>query len=111
MVGIHCFTNFFSSAAIYLQYYLIELTNLQAGLDSISTNLATAIGIHIFRCYLMKLNWRWISYMTHFLTSFISSLWILAYYNIGGLRNGWFTVFIDVDQVSLLFLLLFDVFY
>lgn len=44
------------------------------------------------------------SYMTHLLTSSISSLWILAFYNVSGLRNGWFTVFIDVDQVDIFLL-------
>jgi hypothetical protein len=25
-------------------------------------------------------------------------LWILAYYDVGGLRDPWFTIFVDLDQ-------------
>ena len=28
-------------------------------------------------------------------------LWIPAYYNSGGLRNAWYTIFIDLDSVRI----------
>lgn len=98
VIGIHAFTNFISNAAIYLQYYVIGLTNFQSGIDSISTSLATAMGIRLFQTHLMKYNWRYTSYLSSLLTAAFSLLWILAFHNILGLRNGNFTIFIDVDQ-------------
>lgn len=98
VVGIHCFTNFISIAAIYLQYYVIELTNLQIGIDSITTSLSTGLGIFVFQRYLVHYNWRYTTYLSILFTSFFSLLWIFAFYNTFNLRNGWFTIFIDIDQ-------------
>lgn len=28
----------------------------------------------------------------------LSLLWLLPFYNVAGTRNGWFTIFIDLDQ-------------
>lgn len=98
VIGMHAFTNFISNAAVYLQYYVIGLTNFQSGVDSITTSLATALGIQLFQRYLIKYNWRYTSYLSSILTAFFSFLWIFAFYDVGGLRNGNFTIFIDVDQ-------------
>lgn len=31
-------------------------------------------------------------------TSILGLLWLLPFYNVGGLRNGWFTIFVNLDQ-------------
>ena len=50
--------------------------------------------------------------MSIVISSLISLLWILVFYNIGGLRTPWFTIFIDLDQVNIiLFLVLMKILY
>lgn len=98
IIGIGTFTSFSSRAAIYMQYYIIELSNLQTGIDTICKNVALVLGIWIFQKFLIKKSWRITSYGSTILISLFSLLWIPAFYNVSGLRNGWYTIFIDIDQ-------------
>jgi hypothetical protein len=45
--------------------------------------------------YLINKNWRHINYASGIVSSLLSLLWILPFYNLGGTRNGWFTIFVD----------------
>ena len=100
VIGTQCFTNFTSNANIYLQYYVIKLTNMQAGIDTMTTFAALAIAIWVFQKYLIRLNWRYTQYAATSFSAFLGLVWIAAYYNAGGTQDPWFTIFIDMDTVS-----------
>ena len=55
--------------------------------------------IWVFKTYLINRNWRWTQYASTLFSSVLGLLWLLVYYNIGGVQNAWFTIFIDLDQV------------
>ena len=57
VVGIVAFSNISCIVNYYLQYYVIDLTNFQAGIDTTSTYTALAIGLRIFRSFLINLDW------------------------------------------------------
>ena len=100
VIGTQCFTNFTSNANIYLQYYVIKLTNMQAGIDTMTTFAALAIAIWVFQKYLIRRNWRYTQYGATSLAAVLGLVWIAAYYNAGGTQDPWFTIFIDMDTVS-----------
>jgi hypothetical protein len=99
IVGSDTFTNFFSSVNIYLQYDIIQLTNFQAGIDSITTNVAIMGSIWLLRRYGLNRNWRTTQYISTVAATFFGLLWIPAYYNSGGLMNAWYTIIINFDYV------------
>jgi hypothetical protein len=87
-----------NQASIYLQYYIIGLNNFQSGIDALSTYLALVAGIYLFQKYLIRLNWRWTQYASNIFTAVLATQWLLAFNNVDGLRNGWFTIFINTNQ-------------
>lgn len=56
------------------------------------TFLILVVSIWVFKRFLMTYNWRFVTYSSCILTSLLSLLWLLPYYNVAGLRNGWFTI-------------------
>ena len=52
----------------------------------------------LFQTYLINRNWRFTQYFSTAVTSFLGLQWLLVFYNIWGLRNGWFTIFIALNQ-------------
>lgn len=97
VIGLHCLSNFRSNANVYMQYYVIKLTNFQAGLDIMSTYAALSLAVYIFQRNLINVNWRYTQIAAIVFSSILGLLWILVYYDIAGLRNPWFTIFIDLD--------------
>ena len=97
-VGTRCLTNFTSSANIYMQYSVIKLSNFQAGIDTITTYSSLSGAIWLFKTFLLNKDWRHTQYGSTIIASILGFLWLLVYYNVAGLRNGWFTIFIDLDQ-------------
>jgi hypothetical protein len=99
---IDCTTNMFSwflsMSSFFSQYYVIGLTNFQSGIDTITSYLALVAGVMVFKTYLINKSWRFTSYLSVIVTSVLGLMWLLAYYNTGGLRNGWFTIFVDMDK-------------
>ncbi|CAM9659315.1 unnamed protein product [Ectocarpus fasciculatus] len=98
IIGIHAFANFTSNAALLLQYYVIGLTNFQSGIDTMTSYVAIVAGVVTFQKFLINKNWRFTSYLSTIVTSLLSLLWLLAFHDIAGLRNGWYTIFVDMDQ-------------
>jgi hypothetical protein len=82
----------------YVQYVLIQLTNLQSGITAIVTYLAVWFGVTIFQKYFITKNWRTTLYLSVFLAQSLGLMWLLVYYNVGGLLNPWFTIFITLNQ-------------
>jgi len=98
VIGIGALTNFTSQVNIFLQYYIIGLTNVQAGIDNITSYLALVLAIYIFQEYFLNKNWRYTQYFAVIFGALLGLLWIPAYFNNGGTRNAWYTIFIDLDQ-------------
>ena len=100
VTGTYIFTNFVNNANLYLQYYVIKLTNFQAGIDTMTTYGALVGAIWVFQKYLIRRNWRYSQYASTLFSAVLGLVWIPAYYNMGGLMNPWYTIFIDMDNVS-----------
>lgn len=99
VIGICAFSNFTNNANISLQYYVIKLTNFQAGIDTITTYGALVTAIWLFQRFLINKNWRITQYASTCIAAFLGLIWIAPYYNEGGTMNAWFTIFIDLDTV------------
>jgi hypothetical protein len=97
-VGISCISNVYPIVNIYMQYYIIQLTNFQAGMDTITSYAFLTFAIWVFRNYLTNKNWRYTHYASAIFSNILGLLWLLVYYNYGGMRTPWFTIFIDLDQ-------------
>jgi len=82
----------------FVSYYLIKLTSLQSGIDSITSGLAGVAGVWIFTTFWINENWRYVNYMSSIVCCVMALLWLLVFYDIGGLMNPWFTIFIDIDE-------------
>lgn len=85
--------------------YLLNLLRfaasfVQAGIDTMTTYAALALAIYLFQTQLINSNWRNTQYFSTFFASVLGLLWIPAYYNVGGTQNPWYTIFIDLDQVT-----------
>jgi hypothetical protein len=102
VAGAHSLTNFKSVVNTYIQYYIIPLTNFQAGLDTMTTYAALASAIWVFKRYLLNKNWRTSQVLSTVGASMLGLVWILVFYDVAGLMNGWFTILIDLDQVRCL---------
>lgn len=101
VVGCYSLTNFKSVVNTYMQYYVIQLTNFQAGIDTITTYMSVSLAIYIFKSYLINRSWRITQYGSTVIAGVLGLIWIPVYYNSGGLRDPWFTIFIDLDQVNI----------
>jgi len=99
VAGINSFGSFQNNAAIYLQYFVLKMTNFQAGIDTITTYLALVGGVYLFQKYLINKNWRTTKYLSVLFASLLALLWPLSFHDSGGLRNPWFTIFVDMDTV------------
>ena len=82
----------------YVQYTLVGLTNLQAGIQVIFTYLAVAVGVKIFQVFFRNRNWRTTLYLSCGTMQVMGLVWIMVYWNDFGLLNSWFTIFITVNQ-------------
>lgn len=100
VIGIQALTNFTSNVNVYVQYSIIKLTSFQAGIDTITTYSSLVLAIWLFQKYMINRNWRITQYCSVFLASGLGLVWITTYYNVGGLMNPWFTIFIDLDTVG-----------
>ena len=90
---------FFSSLCLLVfQYYVIQLTNFQAGLDGITTFLVLSVAIYLFRTYLINKSWRRTSYCSNIFAATLGLLWLPAYWGSGDTRNPYYTIFVDLDQ-------------
>jgi hypothetical protein len=48
------------------------------------------------KCLACDCTCRTISYCSGLFTMTLNLLWLLPFYNVGGTRNGWFTIFVDL---------------
>lgn len=97
VLGNSMFSNMAPITTTYVQYILIQLTNLQSGITAIVVYCAVYVGIYIFQKYFLNRNWRTTLYLSVLLAATFNLMWILVYYNVGGLLNPWFTIFITLN--------------
>eukprot|EP00607_Mallomonas_marina_P007861 CAMPEP_0182419474 /NCGR_PEP_ID=MMETSP1167-20130531/3928_1 /TAXON_ID=2988 /ORGANISM="Mallomonas Sp, Strain CCMP3275" /LENGTH=404 /DNA_ID=CAMNT_0024594427 /DNA_START=611 /DNA_END=1825 /DNA_ORIENTATION=- len=97
IIGMAVMAQLANKTAMFMQYYLIHLTSSQSGIDSMGSHLATIFAVWIFKTYLINRNWRYTNYFACSVTTTFGLLWILVFYDVGGMRNAWFTIFIDLD--------------
>lgn len=69
-------------------------------MDTITTYLGVSTAIWLFKTYLINRNWRMSQYGSTLFSTVLGLLWLLVFYNVGGTQDPWFTIFIDLDQVS-----------
>jgi len=100
ILGVQTLTNFTNNANIQLQYYVINLTSFQAGIDTVTTYASLAYAIYLFQTYMINKDWHITQYVSVLLAALLGLVWIAPYYDAGGTQNGWFTIFIDLDTVS-----------
>jgi len=98
VVGFHTLAGVNNMANTYLQYYVIQLTQMQAGIDSMTSYLALVAAIWIFKRYMLGVNWRYTQWFSCTVSLLFSLLWIPAYHPGSGVFNAWYTIFIDLDR-------------
>jgi hypothetical protein len=101
VIGVSSLTNFTLTTNVYMQYYVIALTNFEAGIDTITSYLALVVAIWIFQKYLIRRNWQVTQYASTLTVSALQLVWIAVYYNAGNTQNPWFTIFVDLDTVRI----------
>ena len=67
-------------------------------LGTVTSYFAVVVAIGLFQTYLINKNWRTTQYLSTTFTGFLGLQWLLVFYDVGGLRNGWFTIFITLNQ-------------
>jgi hypothetical protein len=82
VIGISIFTGFLNIANVYVQYELIQLTNFETGIDSVSTYMFLVFAIYIFKRYLIRRNWRTIQYGSVTFGALLGLLWVPAYFDL-----------------------------
>lgn len=96
--GTNMLSSLQSVASIYLQYDVIQLTNFQSGIDTITTFGAVMFGVWLFQKYFINRNWRTTQYLSIVFSAILGCLWLPAYNNTWGLLDGWYTIFINLSQ-------------
>ena len=87
-----------NQANVFMQFYVIKLTQNQAGIDSLTSYLALVFAIWQFKRYFINVNWRYTQWMSCTVSLLFSLMWIPAYHNSGGTMNAWYTIFVDLDR-------------
>jgi hypothetical protein len=65
-----------SQANVYMQYYVIQLTQFQSGIDNFTTSLALVFAVWLFKKYLIDKNWRYTQWMSASVSIAFGLLWI-----------------------------------
>jgi hypothetical protein len=98
VIGFHTLAGVSNISNTYLQYYVIQLTQMQAGIDSMTSYLALVAAIWIFKKYMLGVNWRYTQWFSCTISLLFGLLWIPAYHPGSGVMNAWYTIFIDLDR-------------
>jgi hypothetical protein len=98
VIMFHSVGSITNQANVYLQFYIIQLTGFQTGIDGVSSMAALVFAIWLFQTYLIKKNWRITQVCSATFAIVLGFMWIPAYHNSGGTMNAWYTIFIDLDS-------------
>jgi hypothetical protein len=96
--GTNLFSSLQSIVSVYLQYDVIQLTNFQSGIDTMTTYGAIMLGVWLFQKFFISRNWRTTQYMSIAFSATLGLLWLPAYHDWLGLLDGWYTIFINLSQ-------------
>jgi hypothetical protein len=97
VIGNGAFSGMAPIVQTYTQFSLIGLTNFQSGIMTMLTNLATMSGIICFQKFFINWNWRYTQYISLGFSANLGLLWLLVYYDVGGVMTPWFTVFLQLN--------------
>ena len=100
VAGISVLASYSLVVNYYVQFYIIQLTSFQTGVDATGSFLALTAATVLFQTHLIDKNWRLTEYFSKITSASIRLLWILVYFNTAGLQNAWFSIFIDIDAVN-----------
>lgn len=67
--------------------------------DNITTALVLTWAVWLFQKYLLNKNWRHTQYVASGAMALLGLMWLIPIFDLGGLRNAWFTIFINTNQV------------
>lgn len=95
VTGNNIFSGMTATVTSYMQYNIIQLSNFQSGIASVLQAGALVSGILIFQRYFISRNWRTTQYLSTILGAIISLIWLPVYYNLGGTKDAWFTIFLQ----------------
>jgi len=98
VIGFHTLAGVRNISNTYLQYYVIQLTQMQAGIDAMTSYLALVAAIWIFKNFMLGVNWRYTQWFSCTISLLFGLLWIPAYHPQSGVMNAWYTIFIDLDS-------------
>jgi MFS family permease len=73
VVGYNLCASMVNNVNIFLQYYVIQLSNFQAGIDTITTYIALVAAIYLFQTFLLNRNWRITQYLSTIVTSILGN--------------------------------------
>jgi hypothetical protein len=79
-VGTGVLTNFPSIVSVYMQYYVIGLTNFQAGIDTITSYASLVCAVWIFQKYLINRNWRITQYGSTIFSSILGNVFCMKHF-------------------------------
>jgi hypothetical protein len=82
VIGVRMLTGFSNIANAYVQYELIQLTNFETGIDSVSTYMFLVFAIYIFKKYFLRRNWRTLQYFSVIFGAVLGLLWVPAYFDL-----------------------------
>ena len=82
--------------SVIIQGEIIQMSQLQFGVDNISTYLTLCFGIMIFKTFLLNRNWRITALWTTFIQAALNLLWLIPI--LSAWRDPWFTIFIDSSE-------------
>jgi len=78
---------------------IISLSQLEFGMDNVSTYLTLCVGIYIFKRFLINWNWRYTQLMTTTLIAGLNLAWLIPITcKHGWCRNPWFCISIDSSE-------------
>lgn len=78
---------------------VVQLSQLEVGLDNVTTYLTLCIGIYLFKRYLINYNWRWTQLWTTTLLALLNLMWLVPILCRSGMcRSPWFCISIDSSE-------------
>ncbi len=97
VIGFHSLAGITNIANTFVQFYVIQLTQMQAVIDALTSYLALVTAVWIFKRYLLAVNWRYTQWGSCFISLLVGLMWIPAYHPNSGVMNPWYTIFVDLD--------------
>ena len=83
-----------------MQYYVLNLTTFQSGIDSVLTSAGSMLSLTVYNRFLIAYNWRSVQVAVNVTAALFNFLWIPCYYNVMHLQSGWYALYLNMQEVS-----------